>query len=123
MKRNLKACHLSSFDKNNLYKTQKIRFKFLRALKLRYERFVRIKRIDKRWVSDQLYRWFINVSSVFSLCYEISIIGKAFQKYKRPQGRAVHQTIHEFISKGKILLDLLLLKCLCIGCFRRRRFR
>ena len=123
MKRNLKACHLSSFDKNNLYKTQKIRFKFLRALKLRYERFVQIKRIDKRWVSDQLCRWFINVSSVFSLCYEISIIGKAFQKYKRPQGRAGHQTIHEFISKGKILLDLLLLKCLCIGCFRRRRFR
>ena len=123
MKRNLKACHLSSFDKNNLYKTQKIRFKFLRALKLRYERFVQIKRIDKRWVSDQLYRWFINVSSVFALCCEISIIGKAFQKYKHPQGRAGHQTIHEFISKGKILLDLLLLKCLCIGCFRRRRFR
>ena len=123
MKRNLKTCHLLSFDKNNLYKTQKIRFKFLRALKLRYERFVQIKRIDKRWVSDQLYRWFMNVSSVFSLCYEISIIGKAFQKYKRPQGRAGHQTIHEFISKGKILLDLLLLKCLCIGCFRRRRFR
>ena len=76
---------------------------------MRYERFVPIKRIDKRWVSDQLYRWFINVSSVFSLCYEISIIGKAFQKYKRPQGRAGQQAIDEFISKGKILLDLLLL--------------
>ena len=46
---------------------------------------------------------------MFSLCYEISIIGKAFQKYKRPQGRAGQQAIDEFISKGKILLDLLLL--------------
>ena len=46
---------------------------------------------------------------MFSLCYEISIIGKAFQKYKRPQGRAGQQAIHEFISKGKILLDQLLL--------------
>ena len=83
----------------------------LRALKLRYERFVQNKRIDKRWVSDQLYRRFINinVSSVFCLCYEISIIGKAFQKYKHPQGRAGQRAIHEFISKGKILLDLLLL--------------
>ena len=81
----------------------------LRALKLRYERFVQNKRIDKRWVSDHLYRRFINVSSVFCLCYEISIIGKAFQKYKHPQGRAGQRAIHEFISKGKILLDLLLL--------------
>ena len=46
----------------------------LRALKLRYERFVQNKRIDKRWVSDQLYRRFINVSSVFCLCYEIYFI-------------------------------------------------
>ena len=54
-------------------------------------------------------RRFINVSSVFCLCYEISIIGKAFQQYKHPQGRAGQRAIHEFISKGKILLDLLLL--------------
>ena len=46
---------------------------------------------------------------MFCLCYEISIIGKAFQKYKHPEGRAGQQAIHEFISKGKILLDLLLL--------------
>ena len=35
--------------------------------------------------------------------------GKAFQKYKRHQGRAGQQAIHEFISKGKIWLDQLLL--------------
>ena len=46
---------------------------------------------------------------MFCLSYEISIIGKAFRKYKRPQGRAGQQAIHEFISKSKILLDLLLL--------------
>ena len=87
----------------------------LRALKLRYERFVQNKRIDKRWVSDQLYRRFINVSSVFCLCYEIRIIGKAFQQYKHPQGRAGQRAIHEFISKGKILLDL---SIITISCFR-----